>query len=114
MAYKYYDFECPSCGNIEERMVTSLEEEQVCLEEVSDEEGTGELLAGGGRQCGHVMQHLPSKVRMNTIVRGNHDYAERERERLTKRSNEHFQTKGKDEARDREREQMKKIEKALS
>ena len=114
MAYKYYNYECPSCGNFEERMVESMDSEEVCLEVVADDEGVGELMPDGQRQCGHLMERRPSAVRMNTIVRGNHDYSERERERLTKRSNEHFQTKGKDEARDREREQMKKIEKAFS
>lgn len=34
-----------------------------------------------------------------TIVRGNGDFSDRERERLTKRSNEHWRTKGLEEAR---------------
>lgn len=34
-----------------------------------------------------------------TIVRGNGDFSDRERERLTKRSNDHWRTKGLEEAR---------------
>lgn len=92
-----YDFECPECGNVEERYSDNPESE-VCLEPRED-----------GKQCRGVMVQLLSPVRLKTIVRGNHDFADRERERLTKRSNEHYQRAGRDEAIDRSRMQMKKL-----
>lgn len=81
-----------------------------------DVETCGALLSNGGPNswcCTGIMEERMAAPRVKTIVRGNADYAERERARLTQRSNEHWNRQGKDEAHDRQQMQIKKIEKAL-
>lgn len=43
-----------------------------------------------------------------TIVRGNHDFSERQNERLYKRSSEHYRKEGRDEAIELQRAQFKR------
>lgn len=60
--------------------------------------------------CGETetVKQKIGNTNMKVIVRGNSDYAERERARLTKRSNEHFQKKGREEGIERQRMQLKR------
>jgi len=44
-----------------------------------------------------------------TIVRGNHDFAERQNKRLYERSTEHYRREGKDEAIERQRKVFKEV-----
>ncbi len=53
--------------------------------------------------CKGPLTRMDAAPLVKTIVRGNADYAQRERERLTRRSHEHHITKGKEEAIYRER-----------
>lgn len=55
--------------------------------------------------CGSTNTHPTDGTRTApvTIVRGNSDFAERQSERLYKRSNEHYKREGRDEAIERQR-----------
>ena len=44
------------------------------------------------RRCSRLAERAVSAVRSNMIVRGNHDFLPREKERLTKRSQEYDQS----------------------
>lgn len=59
-------------------------------------------------ECGHLMYLEMGYGYAKLIVRGNHDYSQRERERLTRRSDEHFKREGRDEAIERQRMQLKR------
>ncbi len=111
--YRYIDFECESCGHREERFLHFEGEEppeQRCQKpdftrEAEPEEKVFCSLQTGATWvlCNGVMREMDACARIKTIVKGNHDYNERERARLEKRSHEHFLRKGRDEAVDRER-----------
>ena len=72
MAYKYYDFECPNCSFREERMT---------------KEGDVELCTAvhDGVACETPMVRMPPAPLSKFITKGNHDYAQRERERCVSR-----------------------------
>lgn len=89
---KVREYRCCNCSNVQEQINWSAEEPEVVQCE----------------RCGAAATRCPSTVLGKTIVRGNSDYAERERARLTKRSNDHFRRQGKDEAIERERAQFKR------
>lgn len=57
---------------------------------------------------GYLVNRKCSTTSMQTIVRGNSDYAPRQRERLTKREHDHWKRQGRDEAVDRARARAKK------
>lgn len=130
---RYIDFECEKCGHQEERFLDLGSElydtdawseivrtTQICLQETicKAKDAPANVLCVYNTQddtciyfCGGKMRELDACARVKAIVRGNHDYNQRERERLEKRSNEHFIKKGKDEAVDRERMLMAKYKK---
>jgi hypothetical protein len=123
---RYIDHECPSCGAISTRFVyydTELErpddEPQVCGEFRGVVSGGGfnintmEPVTFSSRDitCAGVL--APSEMTefggyMKTIARGNGDFADRERARLERRSEDHWRRQGRDEAIDRERALFKR------
>lgn len=56
----------------------------------------------------HTEEYVGTWAPPKVIVRGNHDFAERERARLYERSSEHFKKEGRDEAIERQRAQFKR------
>lgn len=100
------DFVCSDCGHEETRLVETNDDGSVI----------------GDQPCGAPRDEPPSCHGImaareygiggyaQTINRNNADFAERQRERLEKRSWEHWQKKGKDEAVDRTRALEKKYE----
>jgi hypothetical protein len=118
---RYIDYECPSCGAVSTRFVyydTELErpddESQVCGAFRGVISGAGinyktmepVTLPQQDITCDGVL--VPREMTefggyMKTIARGNGDFADRERIRLEKRSDDHWRRKGRDEAIDRER-----------
>lgn len=91
MGWKVHDFECPNCGTRRNDVLTRDGEDEQCDE------------------CGVVMvKVIGTNADPVTIVRGNADFAQRERARLQKRADEHWNKKGKDDAVDRERALMKR------
>ena len=58
--------------------------------------------------CGRLAEKSVSTPFLKTIVRGNHDFAEREKSRLTAQSQEHWKREGRHEAVDRIRMRRKK------
>lgn len=88
--YKYVDFRC-GCGHKFEQMIKSTEERPESWPCPS---------------CDKEAPRVLGAPFVATIRRGNHDFVERERERLTKRSQEHAKTKGREEAVERERAVM--------
>lgn len=58
--------------------------------------------------CGGLADRVVSSPSLRTIVRGNHDFAVREKARLDKRSDDHWKKQGQDEGIDRARLQLKK------
>ena len=98
MAWKVFDYECPRCGAREERTVNG-DGPQVCQAEVQDDIDTKRLLL-----CNAVMTRLVGAgAPPITIVKGNSDYKDRERERLETRATDHWNKHGKAEALERVR-----------
>jgi hypothetical protein len=89
--FQYHDFVCPRCEEQEEHFVeVNLGEEIFCQSCASD----GETV---------VMVELEfGTTYMAPIRKGNGDFNERERERLEKRANDHWQKKGRSEALEKE------------
>lgn len=95
------DHQCYSCEHQWEETLGSVEDHQPTIDV-----GSGQLI---GRCC-------PNCGRFNTrptdgtvaapklVVRGNHDFADRQAKRLYERSNEHYKREGKDEAIERQRD----------
>lgn len=91
MAWKIYDYKCATCSAVARDVLTQNGEAISCETCHTDMDRT--LLS------------VPPPI---TIVKGNGDYKDRERERLTLRSREHFARVGKHEARERDRMVMRK------
>lgn len=109
---RYIDYDCPSCGNEETRFVyfdteTDLPiDPEVCNANQMDYEGTtcDGVLAPREISGAPLVAPLAGKD-----VKTNIDDANRQRERLTRRSDEHFHKRGgRDEAIERERSMLKK------
>jgi len=107
------DFVCPDCDHRETRLVETNDdgtviEEQHCEQAITNTDDVCELPCGA--TCGGVMvaQEYGVGGYSQTINKNNADFAERQRERLEKRSWEHWQKKGRDEAVDRQRALEKK------
>lgn len=114
---RYVDFDCPTCGAVCTRFVyfdTELsrpydDEAEYCREPI----GTTRAVALGESEdtfCDERLspRELSGVGYMKTISRGDSDFNERERARLTKRADDHWKRQGKDEAIDRERAFLKK------
>jgi hypothetical protein len=110
--WKMVDLECATCGHQEERTVhrdclqasddRTMAAGETCNAEYADEDSRSLS------PCGGPMYVVLSAVMGHTMVRGNSDYNERHRERLEKRSSEHFKKEGRDEAMERQRSQWKR------
>lgn len=113
---RYIDFVCEVCNHAEERFVETNDdgtpcEPQTCAQQVTysyftegaerAEKGKTATASATCEGAMHARDELSSSVQ--TIVKGNHDYAQRERERLEKRSTEHYKKKGYAEKMDRMR-----------
>lgn len=90
---RYIDFVCRNCGAREERFVEtnddgSVIEQQLCKIDECVEQGAVMLQQEIGVGLGYVQ----------SVNRNNSDFNERQRERLEKRSAEHWEKKGKHEA----------------
>ena len=109
---RYLDLKCTSCDHAASRLVETNDDDTPIDPQFCDNElwGDGPAPAALG-SCGGVLAQVDTVFDgyMKTITRGNSDFNERERERLEKRSSEHFFKKGgRDEAIDRERAMLKK------
>lgn len=117
---RYLDFQCSTCGAKCTRFVETNDDDTP-LEEQRCEQKLGEMTPDGPSVydaaspdsvalCRGPLAQLDTVFngRVKTIVKGNSDYNERERERLEKRSDEHWKRQGRDEAIDRERALFKK------
>ena len=109
---RYIDFKCLSCGNAEERFAETNDDNTVC-----DAQVCGQRTFNDGFEemevvtpCGIVMEQLDTTGigYMKTITKGNHDFNERERERLEKCGDDHWRREGRHEAIERERTMLKK------
>jgi hypothetical protein len=103
VSWKVNDYECTRCERVFELTTKSAPERVVCPSLVFN--GAVFVL------CAGLANRVISPVRVKTIVKGNHDFSEREHERLKKRSDEHWKRKGRDEGRDREQSLMAKYAK---
>jgi len=112
------DFDCPSCGasctrfvyfDTETRLPCGEDEAQYCQEPLSAEVCEQER-EPPGTICDERLEprEMCGIGYMKTIVKGNSDFNERERERLEKRQDDHWRRQGRDEAIDRERAFFKK------
>lgn len=106
---RYKDFTCPTCETICTRFVETNDDEtlygepEVCGADTSDETGMS--------TCAVQLVMVDMAVfkgYMKTITKGNHDFSERERERLEKRGDDHWKKEGRHEAIERERSMLKK------
>lgn len=122
--YRYIDFDCPTCGTEETRLVNfetdtgQPVDPEVCRAWRGVVSGAGinyktrepVTLPQQNINCDGVL--IPREMAgigyMKTISKQNSDFNERERERLEKRSDDHWRRQGRDEAIDRERAMLKK------
>lgn len=117
---RYLDFKCPNCAAACTRFVetndddTPLEPQRcdVMLGEMTPD-GPSVYDAGepdGVARCQGPLAQVDTLFNgyMKTIVKGSHDFNERERERLEKRAGDHWQREGRHEAIERERSLFKK------
>lgn len=122
--YRYIDFDCPTCGTEETRFVNF----DTDTRQPTDPETCGAwrgVISGAGInyktrepvtlpqqdiKCDGVLvpREMSGIGYMKPINKNNSDFNERERERLEKRSNDHWIRQGRDEAIDRERAMLKK------
>jgi hypothetical protein len=101
VSWKVYDFRCDKCGGVDhDKLINTNDPETYACDRHLAFESYG--TACNGRMC----RTVGASGAIVTIVKGNHDYNERERARLEKRSHEHFLKHGRDEAIYRERKQM--------
>lgn len=117
---RYIDFECPSCGCVEERFVETEDdgtpcEEMFCTAKLAKAEPGYEIYDKDGdlvciakmvmREIGRtLMAPLAGKD-----IKTNTDDANRQRERLERRQDEHWKRRGRDEAIETERAFLKKM-----
>lgn len=119
---RYVDFDCPSCGatctrfvrfDTDTRLPCGEDEAQFCREPLAEAVATAEG-EPPWTVCDDTLvpREMAGVGYMKTIVKGNDDFSERERERLEKRADDHWKRQGRDEAIDRERALMKRHEAA--
>lgn len=114
------DFECPGCGMTHTRLVETNDDDTP-LTENDDGPIAPEMCdnpemfpADDAQPAGYcraiLVQRRDTMFQgyMKTITKGNHDFNERERERLEKRGDEHWKREGRHEAIERERAMLKK------
>jgi len=116
---RHLDFKCPTCEMPHTRLVETNDDDtpleaEVCMAPV----GIGNELDGYTRKpgddgyagCAGVLMPIDTVFLgyMKTITKGNHDFNDRERERLEKRGDDHWKREGRHEAIERERAMLKK------
>ena len=115
---RYVDYDCPECLAEHTRFVyfdtetgKPDDEEQHCDAPIVNDEDVCELPCGttcGGVLTPREMSNEAGHGYGGGIAKGNHDYNERQRQRLERRADDHWRRQGRDEAIDRERAQLKK------
>jgi len=103
---RYIDFKCPTCETPHTRFVETNDDDTPLEPEVCNENS----MNYDGVTCEGVLTPVDTVFvgYMKTITKGNHDFNERERERLEKRGDEHWKREGRHEAIERERAMLKK------
>jgi hypothetical protein len=107
---RYLDLTCPTCRMQHTRFVetnddNTLLEPEVCGANSENYDG----VECDGVLTVNEMHTEAGHGYMKTITKGNHDFNDRERERLEKRSDHHWKHMGgRDEAIERERAMLKK------
>lgn len=105
---RYIDFTCPTCETNHTRFVETNDDNtlygdpEIC--NVNSENYDG--VTCDGTLVQNEMAVFDGY--MKTITKGNHDYNERERERLEKRGDDHWRREGRHEAIERERIMLRK------
>ena len=108
---RYLDFTCPACETKYTRFVETNDDDTPLAAEFCS---NPELFpADDAQPPGYCRAQLASVDTvfvgyMKTITKGNHDYNERERERLEKRGDDHWKREGRHEAIERERIMLRK------
>jgi len=97
---RYIDFSCSVCSAVVERFVETNDDNTLIDDQVCEAAGCGGALA----PC----EIGTRSALLAPIQKGNHDFSERERERLEKRGDEHWKREGRHEAIERERAILKK------
>ena|ERR1700748_2021291 len=104
-AFFISDHQCNDCEHRWELSLPKREDHEPILDELTNQ-FKGQCCPNCGRF--NTMPTDGTPTAPVTIVRGNHDFASRQNERLYKRSNEHFKREGRDEAIERQRMQFKR------
>lgn len=109
---RYIDFLCQFCGHKEERFVETNDDGSVIEEQRCNAIVPTTLHEDGEDPCGGLMEANEFGVGgyAQTINRSNSDFNERQRERLEKRSREHWDKVGKHEARAKQDALLKRYE----
>jgi len=104
---RYIDFKCPTCETAHTRFVETNDDNTLFGEPEVCNENSGNY---DGVQCAGVLTPVDTMFTgyMKVITKGNHDFNERERERLEKRGDDHWRREGRHEAIERERAMLKK------
>lgn len=118
---RYLDFVCTTCKATCTRFVETNDDDtpldqQRCDAKLGEMTPDGPSVYDAARpdmvaECqGPLIQNEMAVFQgyMKTITKGNHDFNERERERLEKRGEEHWHREGKHEAIERERAMLKR------
>ena len=103
---RYLDFICLTCETKHTRFVETNDDDTPLEPEVCNENSQNY----DGVTCDGVLMQVETTFEgyMKCITKGNHDFSERERERLEKRADDHWKKEGRDEAIARERAMLKK------
>ncbi len=116
---RYIDFMCPTCETKHTRFVETNDDDSPLTE---NDDGPIAPEVCDNPDVLHDEHDVPYQCRaqlvkqtdtmfqgyMKTITKGNHDFNDRERERLEKRSDDHWKREGRHEAIERERAMLKK------
>ena len=111
---RYLDFTCPTCETNHTRFVETNDDDTPLV--ANDDGPIAPEVCGENSQnydgvtCDGALVQVDPKFRgyMKVITKGNHDFNERERERLERRGDEHWKREGRHEAIERERIMLRK------
>jgi hypothetical protein len=109
--YKVYEYRCqnPACGIKSELLHDDRDGEVPAKQPCECQYEADPAKLPGVLQYG-VRTRIMSAPQLAVINRKNSDFAEREKARLEKRRDDYFNTKGRDEAIERERAVLKKFQ----
>lgn len=110
------DFQCPGCDRTTTRLVETSDDDVVIEDELQAAQlcDNPHLFPADDEQppgyCRAELVRIDTVFNgyMKTIVKGSHDFNERERERLEKRGDDHWKREGRHEAIERERIMLRK------